>query len=200
MKALDCIHSKGFVHQNIQASQIFIGENGEVKLSGPEKATILSSKDYVLGGKPYWASPEIIIEESFPCKMDIWSLGITIIELLFGYPPFHDESTLRALFLIVKTDPPRLEGNSFSDTFKDFVASCLTKECAERPTAKQLLNHPFILQAGDISCIKSLLHFHSEFKSVVIGLESDFDEYSDFSDYSDSDEYSDDFDDSDEEN
>ena len=187
MKALDFIHSKGFTHRTIRASRIFIGDNGEVKLSGLENGTIGASERRIYP-EPYWLSPEIILEESSSCKMDIWSLGITILELVFGYPPFYDLSPLRTLFLIPQKDPPRLIGNSFSDEFKEFLTSCLTKDWKERPTAKQLLNHPFILNAKvDTSCIKSLLNFHTEFKRSVMYLER-YDGYYEPDDFDYSDE------------
>ena len=171
LKGIDFLHSNGFIHQNIKASKIFIGENGEIKLSGLETSSIEASIRRVASyvGTPYWMSPESILEDSCTSKIDNWCLGITILELLFGNPPFYNVHPMRTIFLIASKEPPRLQGNSFSDEFKDFVHSCLTKDYKERPTTKQLLNHPFILQAkDDISCFKSLIDDYLEFSRIVM--------------------------------
>jgi serine/threonine protein kinase len=98
-------------------------------------------------GTPFWMAPEVITESSYDGCADIWSTGITAIELVTGSPPYANKvHPMQVIFLIPKNPPPVLEG-SFSSEFKDFVEKCLQKEASKRPTAQQLLDHPFIKNA-----------------------------------------------------
>lgn len=165
LKALDFIHSKGIVHKELKASRIFIGENGEVKLSICCDAHYKGGNSIV--GSPYWLAPEMISLEAYTSNVDIWSLGITVFEMLFGEVPHAKENPMVAIFKIIKEEAPRLEGHEFSDEFKDFIACCLEKDAEKRPFAKQLLSHPFILNAGDTSKLKSLASLSPKFNNII---------------------------------
>lgn len=166
LEALTFLHASRVIHRDLKAGNILLTSDGNIRLadfgvSAQNKRTAQKRDSFI--GTPYWMAPEVILCETFKdqpynYKADIWSLGVTLIELAEMEPPYHDLNPMRVLIKIPKADPPKLQFRSkWSKQFSDFIAKCLDKNPETRPSAAELLEHPWLADADDTKPIKQLL-------------------------------------------
>lgn len=161
LQALAFLHSEGLIHRDIKSDSILLAGDGGVKLSDFGFCAQVSEqvpKRRSLVGTPYWLSPEIISRQSYGPEVDIWSMGIMIMEMVDGEPPFYNEPPIQAMKRIRDMPPPRLQNhNRISPDLENFLSHMLIKDPTQRATARELLQHPFLQQALSPSSLYPLL-------------------------------------------
>jgi len=161
LKGLAFLEQDAKFHRDIKGANILISKKGEVKLAdfGATRQlsdTVTKAKTFV--GSPYWMAPEVFTQQEYDSKADIWSLGITCLEMALGKPPHFGTVALSLVSLIPRVPPPVLENEDgrWSSAFMDFVAQCLVKDPKQRPAIGSLQESEFVKTAGGPSVLKAL--------------------------------------------
>uniref|UniRef100_A0AAR2JV75 non-specific serine/threonine protein kinase n=1 Tax=Pygocentrus nattereri TaxID=42514 RepID=A0AAR2JV75_PYGNA len=159
LQGLAYLHSHNMIHRDVKAGNILLTEPGQVKLGDFGSASIVAPANSFVG-TPYWMAPEVILamdEGQYDGKVDVWSLGITCIELAERKPPLFNMNAMSALYHIAQNESPILASNHWSDYFRNFVDSCLQKIPQDRPTSDVLLNHRFLCRERPLSVVMDLI-------------------------------------------
>ncbi|KAJ2998594.1 Protein kinase [Globomyces sp. JEL0801] len=161
LKGLQQLHQRRIIHRDIKSDNILLNNRGNVKLTdfgfcaklSPEK-----SKRATMVGTPYWMAPEVVKQKEYGAKIDIWSLGIMVIEMIEGEPPYLEEEPLKALYLIATNGTPKLKSpERVSQSLKGFLNQCLQVDPSKRASADELLQDQFLKTAAPLASLQSLI-------------------------------------------
>ena len=166
LRALAFLHANGVIHRDIKSDSILLSNDGRVKLTDFGFVAQVSAdlqKRKSLVGTPYWMAPEVISRLPYGTEVDIWSLGIMVIEMIDGEPPYFDQPPLQAMRFIRDMPPPKFKDNMHrvSPRLQGFLDRMLVRDPTQRATAAELLEHPFIRHAASTNCLQSLVQLSS---------------------------------------
>ncbi|XP_030638464.1 serine/threonine-protein kinase PAK 6 [Chanos chanos] len=164
LQALAYLHSQGVIHRDIKSDSILLSLDGRVKLSDFGFCAQISKdipKRKSLVGTPYWMAPEVISKSAYGTEVDVWSLGIMVVEMVDGEPPYFSETPVAAMKRLRDEPAPTVRNvHQISPVLKDFLDRMLTRDPMERASATDLLEHPFLLQSSSPQCLVPLVELY----------------------------------------
>ncbi|EHN02159.1 Ste20p [Saccharomyces cerevisiae x Saccharomyces kudriavzevii VIN7] len=179
LSGLKFLHSKGVLHRDIKSDNILLSMEGDIKLTDfgfCAQINELNLKRTTMVGTPYWMAPEVVSRKEYGPKVDIWSLGIMIIEMIEGEPPYLNETPLRALYLIATNGTPKLkEPENLSSSLKKFLDWCLCVEPEERASATELLHDEYITEIAEANSSLAPLVKLARLKKLAENMDADED-------------------------
>ncbi|KAI4875150.1 hypothetical protein NFI96_013024 [Prochilodus magdalenae] len=161
LQALAYLHSQGVIHRDIKSDSILLSLDGRIKLSDFGFCAQISKdipKRKSLVGTPYWMAPEVISKSPYGTEVDVWSMGIMVVEMVDGEPPYFSETPVAAMKRLRDEPAPTIRNiQQVSPVLKDFLDRMLTRDPLERASATDLLEHPFLLQSSSPQCLVPLV-------------------------------------------